>query len=188
MTIKTPLALLALAGAASLFALVPLGGAAKAGLKLGESVTAFHPRHLSGPLAGTTNCFPCTFQNRPQTQIWVHGDSEANVGAVAKMLDGEMTSKSGKEFKALVVVLYDKGGEAQAEAFAKAIPGKYGAKRVGVAVLPTTSEYVANYKIDLKAKNTVYVYKDWKVTAAYADVNAAKDGARIASSIDAITR
>ena len=181
---KTPLTLLAIAGAASLFALT----GAKAGLKPGESVTAFHPKHLSGPLAGTTNCFPCTFQNRPQTQIWVNGDSAENVGAIAKMLDTAMKTKSDKEFKALVVVLYEKGGEAKAEAFAKSIPAKFGATKVGVAVLPTTSEYVAAYKIDPKAKNTVYVYKDWKVTSAYADMDAKKDGDKLASSIDAITR
>ena len=60
------------------------------GLNPGESVTPFHPNHVSGPLANTTNCFPCTFQNRPQVQVWVNGDDLKNIAPIAKTLNTAM--------------------------------------------------------------------------------------------------
>ena len=42
---------------------VALAGGVSSGLNKGEDVTPFHPNHFAGPLANSTNCFPCTFQN-----------------------------------------------------------------------------------------------------------------------------
>ena len=53
---------------------------ANSGISVGENVTPFHPNHISGPLANSTNCFPCTFQNRPQVQVWVNGDDLKTAG------------------------------------------------------------------------------------------------------------
>ena len=97
---------LAVLGVASLAALAaPLAS----GLKPGENVTPFHPRHLAGPLAGSTNCFPCTFQNRPQVQVWINGDAPQNVATLGKTLSSAMKTYQGKEYKALVVFLSDHG-------------------------------------------------------------------------------
>ncbi|MER3495884.1 MAG: hypothetical protein C4320_03205 [Armatimonadota bacterium] len=163
------------------------GGPVVSGLKTGEAISAFHPTHLSGPLAKSTNCFPCTFQNRPQVQAWIHGDDPANVGAIAKVLDTAMESHKNKEFKALIVVLYTPAEKASAEALAKSIPTKFGANRVGVALLPTTSSAVADYKINLDAKNTIVAYKNWKVTKNWTNALAKTDAAGLNAEIARIS-
>lgn len=177
------LALPLVAAATAITALAPAFLPMPAGLKTGERVSAFHVQHLSGPLANKVACFPCTFQNRPQVQVWVHGDSEANVGAIAKMLDKEMTAHKGEEFKALIIVLHDDADKAQAEALAKSIPGKYGAKQIGVAFVPTTDQSVQDYKIDLSKKNTVYAYKNWTVQNVWNNVDAKKDAGALNASV-----
>lgn len=85
--------------AATVAVVLPALAAPISGLKAGDNVTPFHPKHVAGPLAGTDKCFPCTFQNRPQVQVWVNGDDGANVVALAKTLSTEMTEHKAKEFK-----------------------------------------------------------------------------------------
>ena len=38
------------------------------GLKVGEMVTPYHPKHVAGPDKGISNCPPCTYDNRPAVQ------------------------------------------------------------------------------------------------------------------------
>ena len=175
MKLALPLAITAVAVAAY--------AAAPAGLKAGEKVSAFHPTHVSGPLANSTKCFPCTFQNRPQVQVWVNGDSEANVGRIAQALDKQMTAQAGKEFKALIVVLHDDANATERTALAKSISTKYGAKKVGVALLKTDAQPVTDYKIDLSKKNTVYAYKNWTVAQVWNDVDAKKNGKALNAAV-----
>src|SRR6476469_9661761 len=98
MTRPAVLGILAAAAAIPAFA-APLAS----GLNLGERVSPFHPKHIAGPLAGTSNCFPCTFQNRPQVQVWINGDNGKNALAFAGTLSKAMKAYQGKEFKGLVV-------------------------------------------------------------------------------------
>lgn len=70
--------------AVALAALAISAFAVESGLKKGESVSPFHPQHISGPLANSNKCFPCTFQQRPQVQVWVNGDNKANVTALLR--------------------------------------------------------------------------------------------------------
>lgn len=148
------------------------------GLKPGESVTPFHPKHLAGPLAGTTNCFPCTFQNRPQVQVWVNGDDEKNVAALAGNLSKAMQTYKGSEFKALVVVLTDKANQSKAEAMVAKAAKMPGLAGVGMAVLDKSSEAVEAYKINTSAdvKNTVFAYKNWKVADKFVNLKADSAG------------
>ncbi len=159
------------------------------GLKVGESVTPFHPKHLAGPLAGTTNCFPCTFQNRPQVQVWVNGDNKANVVALAKTLSAEMKEHSKQEFKALVVVLTAPSKMAQAEAMVKEAAKTAGTEGVAMAVLASNSEAVKAYSVntDASVKNTVFVYKNWKVESKFVNLRSA-DAAKLVAAIDGITK
>lgn len=144
---------------------------ASSGLRPGEQVTPFHPKHVAGPLAGSDKCFPCTFQSRPQVQVWVNGDAHENVLAIAKALDASMAKHQGKEFKALVVVLTDKANaDSQAE-MVKKVAASAGLKHVAVALLDKGNDAVDAYKIDLKAKNTVIAYRDWKVTGNASNVS-----------------
>ncbi|MFX8641089.1 hypothetical protein ABTM21_19720, partial [Acinetobacter baumannii] len=88
---------LALTAAAAVSVVAFAVSSVSSGLQPGERVVPFHPSHLVGPLAGTNNCFPCTFQNRPQVQVWVNGEDKASVVAFAKTLSKAMETHKDKE-------------------------------------------------------------------------------------------
>ena len=148
----------------SALALVAMAGV-NSGLEKGESVTPFHPTHVAGPLAGTTNCFPCTFQARPQVQVWVNGDTDANLATIAKTLDKAIDTKKAQEFKAMIVILTDAKSKDATLAKATSFAKSNSLKNVDVAVLAKNDEAVSAYKVntDKTVKNTVFVYKNWKV-------------------------
>lgn len=168
---------------------LPVFAAPLSGLKVGESVTPFHPKHLAGPLAGTSNCFPCTFQNRPQVQVWVNGDDKENVVALAKTLSSEMKDHEKQEFKALVVVLTDPAKMSAAEAMVKEAAKLPGTKGVGMAVLAKNDDAVKAYSINTAAdvKNTVFVYKNWKVANTFVNLKST-DSAKLVAAIDGIAK
>lgn len=168
---------------------LPVFAAPLSGLKVGESVTPFHPKHLAGPLANTSNCFPCTFQNRPQVQVWVNGDDKANVVAIAKTLSAEMKEHQKQEFKALVVVLADASKMSAAEAMVKETAKLPGTKGVGMAVLAKNDEAVKAYNVNTAAdvKNTIFVYKNWKVANTFVNLKAA-DSAKLVAAIDGVSK
>lgn len=149
-------------------------GGSKSGLKAGENVTPFHPKHVSGPLAGTDKCFPCTFQARPQVQVWINGDDAKNVDAITKNLQAQIVKNKKSDFKALVVILGDEKTSKAYIDWAKATSSK----DVAIAVLPKNDEAVSAYKINTAAdvKNTVIVYKDWKVAASFVNLTGHKEG------------
>lgn len=151
-----------------------LGFSLDSGLKVGERVTPFHPTHISGPLKGTNNCPPCTFQNRPQVQVWVNGDDVANVEKIAKVLDAEMGSN--KEFKAFVIFVTD-NPEATAKKL-KDVVSKTGLNNVAFAYIDKNDEALENYKINTGAdiKNTVFLYKKWTVQDKYVNFKADSAG------------
>jgi hypothetical protein len=160
------------------------------GLQPGERVTPFHPSHVVGPLAGTSNCFPCTFQNRPQVQVWVNGDDKANVVAFAKTLAKAMESHKDKEFKALVVFVAPESKHAELSKTIKDGAKMMGATNVGMALIDPSNEAVSNYKINLdkSVKNTVLVYKDWKVQKSFVNLKADKAGlGELSAAINSIT-
>lgn len=163
----------------------------KSGLKPGQSVSPFHPKHIAGPLANTTNCFPCTFQNRPQVQAWVNGDSEKNVAALATMLDKAMEQNKGSEFKAMIVFVTDPANMSKTEAMARGIIRSANLKNVDIALIDKNDEAVENYKINTAAdvKNTVFAYKNWKVANTFVNWQAnAAGNSQLAGAINTIVR
>lgn len=134
----------------------------ESGLKPGEMVTPFHPKHISGPDAGTDTCPPCKYGSRPAVQIWFNGDSEANMTGTAKLLSKYVKENSAKEFKAFMINLTMCEGCVNAT---KGVADKAKVDNIGITHLPNDSNFVKNYKIntDKSVKNTVLVYKDKKV-------------------------
>ena len=170
-------------------AVVAMAGV-NSGLGKGESVTPFHPDHVVGPLANTTNCFPCTFQARPQVQVWVNGDDAKNLSTIAKSLDATMDAKKSAEFKALVVVLVDSAHKDSAKKMVLNLAKSNNLKNVDIAVLDKSNEAVGAYKInvDKSVKNTVFVYKNWKVEDKMVNFVADANGLNaLKSSINKIT-
>jgi len=166
-------ALLTATAMAAIFAVPAFAAVPSSGLNTGERVSPFHPMHVSGPLANSTNCFPCTFQNRPQAQVWINGDSPANAAMIAKALDNAMSTHSRAEFKAMIVWITNPGSEEAAKGNAKRFVEANGLKNVAVAVLPNNSSAVRDYKINLSGdvKNTAFVYKNWTVTNKMVNVS-----------------
>lgn len=157
------------------------------GLAVGESVSPFHPKHVAGALKGTDQCFPCTYQNRPQVQAWVtNGDKEA-VHAMAGALDKAMAKYANKEFKAMVVIVAPKSAAAEIEKAAPMMQKMW--KNVSVSYVTPDNPAVSAYKINLKAANTVFAYKNWKVAQKFVDVKADEKGlAEVGSAIEALVK
>lgn len=181
---KKPLAI-GLIGLASLV----FAGGGNSGLDKGEMVSPFHPYHVSGPLAKSTGCFPCTFKNRPQVQIWVNGDDMKNVTAFASTLESAMKAHSKAEFKAMIVFI-----SSDVDATKRAVNDfatKSKASNIALSVLAKNDTAMKNYKIngDGSVKNTVFVYKNWKVEEKFVNLSADKKGlAVLNSAIDSIVK
>ena len=158
------------------------------GLKVGEMVTPFHPKHVSGPLKGTSDCPPCTYGNRPQVQVWVNGDDEKNITAIAKLLNDATKDMKKSELKTFVIFVTDDAKKA--EAMLAQLAEKTG-HEVALAYLAKKNEAVSNYKVNLSPdiKNTVFVYKNRTVQAKYVNLKADEKGlAQLGASVKTITQ
>lgn len=184
MNIRKPLLIAASAIALSVSAFA----AVTSGLKPGESITPFHPSHVAGPLAGTDKCFPCTYQSRPQVQVWVNGDNAENVSKIAKALDASMAKNEKKEFKAMIVMLVDKNNKDEVKKAAKEKAKAANLKHVAIALLDRNDEAVKKYKVNLddEVMNTVFVYRNWRIADTMVNLKADEKG--LASLNGAINR
>ncbi len=164
---------IAAVGFAALAAAAPTSG-----LKPGEGVAPFHPTHLVGPLAASEKCFPCTFQNRPQVQVWVNNDSMDNVAKIAKNLEASIKTNKSKEFQAMIVMLAPKSEWAGMKPKITKMAADNGIKNVAIAMLEPTNEAVSDYKVNTSkdVKNTVFVYKNWKVVKTHVNFVANESG------------
>ena len=157
------------------------------GLNVGENVSPFHPKHVAGALKGTDQCFPCTYQNRPQVQAWVTNGDKATIQAMAGALDKAMAKYAGKEFKAMVVIVAPKGNASEIEKAAPMMQKMW--KNVSVAYVTPDNPAVSAYKINLKAANTVFAYKNWKVAEKFVDVKADEKGlAAVGAAIESLVK
>jgi hypothetical protein len=157
------------------------------GLEKGEMVSPFHPKHVAGALKGTDSCFPCTYKNRPQVQAWVTNGDQATIVGMAKALDGAMAKYGKQEFKAMVVIVAPKSAHSMIEKNAGAMQGMF--KNVSISYLSPDDAAVKAYKVNLKAKNTVFAYKNWKVENKMVDVAADEKGlASVAAAIETLVK
>lgn len=185
MTRTTLLGIAAVAAAIPAFA-APLNS----GLKPGERVSPFNPKHVAGPLAGTTNCFPCTFQNRPQVQVWVNGDAKS-AAPLAASLSKAMKANKDKEFKALVVFLTTPKNAASTEQFVAKLAKDPSVEGVGMALLDSENEATQAYKVNTSAdvKNTVLAYRNWEVKQSFVNLKADAAGlAQLNQAVAAVTK
>lgn len=177
--------------AASALALSAFAFAPESGLKVGEMVSAFHPKHVSGPHKGTDACPPCTYGNRPQVQVWVNGDNPENVAKIAKRLNAAVNAKKSKELKAFVIVLTDSDKVNETKLAIETIAGKTNANDVAMAYLPKGDEAVKAYKVSTASdvKNTVFVYRNRKVDAKMVNLKADEKGLQaLDAAVENITK
>lgn len=159
-------------------ATVAIAGSPKSGLAQGDRVSPFHPKHVVGALADTTDCFPCTFKNRPQVQVWLNGDSDTNAFSIANDLEKSMSKYASKEFKALMVFIVPEDKQAAWTTKLKAAAKTHSFKNVSMALIAPNHQAVRQYKIntDGSIKNTVLVYKDWTVANTMVNLKADSNG------------
>lgn len=160
------------------------------GLNVGEVVTPFHPKHVAGPDKGTDTCPPCKYGSRPAVQVWVNGDEFRNVKAIAKAVSSAVDSKKDAQFKGFVVFVVDKE---MAGAWATRLEKMAEIEKltnIGITVLEKGNEAIANYKVntDAEVKNTIFLYKDKKVSQKFVNLKADEAGmADLSKAIEQIT-
>ena len=165
--------------------------AADSGLKVGEMVSAFHPKHVAGPHKGTDACPPCTYGNLPMVQVWVNGDDIDNVLEISKSLEKAVEAKKRSQFKAFVIVLTDKAHSKQTATALEAAASKAGFDDLAVAYLQKDDHAIKDYKVNTTAdvKNTVFVYKDRTVKAKFVNLKGNKAGlTSLNTAIDKIAK
>ena len=143
----------------------------ESGLKLGEFIPAYEPTHVAGPDSGTKTCPICKYGDLPAVQVWVNGDSDANIRAISNRLESKVAS-SKHQLKAFIVVMTDPA-HGVTESSVKAKWGGH-SKRVAFAYIPKDSEAAKNYEINTSSevKNTVFVYKGMKLKTKFVNLNA----------------
>ena len=163
------------------------------GVNVGGMLLSFRPSHLTGPDKGTNVCPLCQYPKDPAVQVWVTGDDTANVLALAGFLDQQSAAHAKNKLKTFVVFASPQHrlDVEVAKSTAQAAV-KNGLKRVSIV-------YVGNG--DLKAsedndispepniKNTIFVYKERKVSAKFVNLRAdAKGTAELGTAIEHILK
>jgi protocatechuate 3,4-dioxygenase beta subunit len=148
---------------------------ANSGLNVGEMVTPFHPKHISGPDKGTDTCPPCKYGSRPAVQAWMSPSEKPDtVMAIAKTLSANVEAHKAAELKGFMIMLtMCQACEGKAGKFAEAAK----IENLGIATLSTGDKAVQNYKVSTEkdVKNTVFVYKNKKVVAKFVNLTDSKD-------------
>lgn len=160
------------------------------GLKVGDFVSAFHPTHVAGPFKGTDTCLPCTYGKMPQVQVWVNGDDEKNVEAIAKLLEKRTGEWKKSNLKTLVIFVTDGANKAATAKKIEAIAPRVG-NNVAMAHIDKGNEAIEQYAINTAAtvKNTILVYKDMKVQTKFVNLKADEKGlGELNTAINGITK
>jgi len=87
----------------------------------------------------------------------------------------------------MVVIVAPKGNASEIEKAAPMMQKMW--KNVGVAYVTPDNPAVSAYKINLKAANTVFAYKNWKVAEKFVDVKADEKGlAAVGAAIESLVK
>jgi hypothetical protein len=95
-----------IAAAAMLATLSGFAFAAGAGLNVGEPVSAFYVKDVTGPAAGNKLCYRCRFGDRPVVTIFTR-DVNDSVTSLIKKVDDVVGKHQDQDMKAFVVLLSD---------------------------------------------------------------------------------
>ncbi len=173
---------------ASVGAIALAGSGTSSGLKPGEFTPAYEPHHSTGPDKGTETCPVCKYGQLPIVQVWVNGDSAENVVSLARSLEGRLDKVGLKKLRVFFTFVEPEGKSAAA--FGKelvALAARARVKQVAFTHLSATSVPVKDYKINLAAKNTIFVQKKMKVKATFVDLKADNAGlAQLSAAVSGI--
>ncbi len=168
---------LAIAGASLSSALT---GELNSGVEKGGMLSAFHPKHISGPDKKTSTCPVCKYPQNPAVQIWVNNDDPQNVETLVNTLEKSLKANSDKKMKAFVIYLNPTKKSAKTlTSDLEGVARKNKIERVSLAYLASPKDdAIKEYKIntDAKIKNTVFVYKEREVKSKFVNLVADEKG------------
>jgi hypothetical protein len=150
------------------------------GVPTGGMLLSFRPRHVSGPDKGKDVCPLCQYPTNPAVQVWVNGDDESNVTAIATTLDKACAASHDKKLKAFVV--YVNAAHEPNTSLDKRLAAIAATSKIKNVALTYVSggDQVAvrdnEINIDPRVKNTVFVYKERKVRTKFVNLVANKPG------------
>jgi protocatechuate 3,4-dioxygenase, beta subunit len=151
-------------------------GEVQSGLPIGAFVPAWNPLHVAGPDKGTNACPICTYLERPMIQVFAKDGPQ--VGLLAQKLEQLVVTHQKAEFKAFLIVV-----DGQPDVLKKlAEEHKLAYSALCYPDPASKAEDLGKYRIHPDAQNTLVVYKDYKVTACFANVDV-KDFARVEEAV-----
>ncbi|HLJ54077.1 MAG TPA: hypothetical protein VKT77_03505 [Chthonomonadaceae bacterium] len=153
---------------------------AMSGVQVGGLISSFRPFHITGANRGSSVCPICQYPTNPAVQVWINGDDERNVAAIAGLLEHCTVAHSQSKFKAFLVYCsldakHDHALRASLEQVAQSNHLK------NVAVVLVSSDNVNGYRdnninTDPAVRNTVFVYKAARVSAKFVNLVADRRG------------
>lgn len=153
--------------------------AAESGLKPGGTVSAFEPIHVTGPDKGTTTCPVCKYGAEAAAQVWISPkESDDNVVALAKSLDGAIAKNGLTKFRAFFVFLPSGESDSAMAKKLSAIAAKAGTSKVAFTYLNgTNKDAIEDYKVNTSSqiRNTIMVYANRAVIANYVNAQATSE-------------
>lgn len=160
----------------TMIAALCIGQAQSSGPKIGEFVNAFEPHHVSGPDAGTETCPVCKYGNTPAIQVWIPFDKINTMKSIIKLLDKKV-KENPANLKAFIITVVSKEKLGQATTQLKSLNIELRASSVALTTLQPNDPGVEANQINLapKIKNTVFVYKNRKVTAKWVDFSSSSE-------------
>lgn len=165
----------------------------KSGLEVGSNCPAFDPLHLSGADTGTKACPMCKYGFGQGVMLWFNHANVDQLKEVILRLEQEMKARGTKNLRVFLVYMnpfYEQNQNATAEEILKGKLKKWcdeqNLKQVAFTWIPSPvdQETAGLYKINPKAKNTVFVYKKRKVTAKW--VNMEYDNSMVTTILQAL--
>ncbi len=146
------------------------------GVKVGGILGSFRPRHATGADRGANVCPMCQYPNDPAVQVWVNGDDENNVAAIAGFLEKSLVTHKARKLKAFLVFYnYGDNTEVQLRRHLEVMASRNHLTRTALTFLPSSDSNAFRdneIAVDPAVKNTVFVYKASKVTAKFVNLTA----------------
>jgi protocatechuate 3,4-dioxygenase beta subunit len=139
----------------------------ESGLRPKESVEPWNPLHVAGPERGTNTCPVCTYLEKPVVVVFAK-DTPNTVALIAR-LEG-LAARHRKNGMRVVVAVTDAGPERLARLAAELEITDLALCRLNPK---TQAADLKAYRINPAVENTIMLYKDYTVTAAFVNLHAA---------------
>jgi protocatechuate 3,4-dioxygenase beta subunit len=140
--------------------------AMKSGLQVGDDIVPWNPIHVAGPDRGTNACPVCTYEARPAVIVFAKDGPELPL--LAARLEQLVAGEKKRDLKGFLVAL---GGTPD---HLKQMADELTIRQIGVCYPDPEfrDSQLKAYKINPAAVDTVMVYKNYKVTNNFVDLNA----------------